>query len=147
VKSRALERTASSPAKRRPCWSQRPVRTRPKAAPAGRWNCWPMNWSGSPSMTTSVARLCAGAWRKTSSSPGARTCGASRRSMASSSPAWKMCSTSMLRNPIGSVRWSVSMKAPSSSARFASPSRPSRGSWSATTVSIAQWHRQPVHLP
>jgi hypothetical protein len=36
------------------------------------------------------------------------------------------------------VRWSVSTKAPpSSSPRFASQSRPSRGSWSVTTVSIS----------
>jgi hypothetical protein len=60
--------------------------------------------SGSPSTTTSLAKPCAGAWLKTNSSPGARTCGAYRRSTASSSPAWKMCSTSMLRNLIGSGR-------------------------------------------
>jgi hypothetical protein len=74
AKSRAPEPTASSPAKRRPCLLHRPVRTRPKAARAGRWNSWPVNWSASPSTTTSLARPCAVIWRKTSSSPGARTC-------------------------------------------------------------------------
>src|SRR5262252_6702354 len=44
---------------------------------------------------------------KTSSSPGARTCGAFRRSTASSTPAWRMCSTFVLKSPIGSARWST----------------------------------------
>jgi Homeodomain-like domain/DDE superfamily endonuclease len=44
--------------------------------------------------------VCGGAWRKTSSSPGARTCRAFRRSTASSSPAWRMCSTSTLKSKI-----------------------------------------------
>src|SRR4030088_1346442 len=39
------------------------------------------------------ARQCAGAWRRTISSPGAGTCGASLKSMAPMSPAWKTCST------------------------------------------------------
>jgi transposase len=39
-----------------------------------------------------------------SSSPGARTCGAFRRSTASSSPAWRMCSTSMPKSPIRSAQ-------------------------------------------
>jgi hypothetical protein len=39
--------------KERPCWSQQPVPTRPKAALAGRWNSGLVNWSGSPSTTTS----------------------------------------------------------------------------------------------
>src|SRR6516164_4146938 len=32
---------------------RRPVRIRPKAAPVGPWSFWRMNWSGSPSTTTS----------------------------------------------------------------------------------------------
>ena len=43
-----------------------------RAAPVGRWSCWPANWSGSPSTTASRARPCAGGlaendlkpWRK-----------------------------------------------------------------------------------
>ena len=76
---------------------------------------------------TSRARPCVGAWPRTTSSRGARTCGAFRRSMANTSPAWRMCSTSMPKRPIRSARSSVSTRArPSSSARCASRSRPSR---------------------
>ena len=45
------------------------------------------------------ARRCAAAWPRTISSPGARTCGAFRRSTATMSPAWRMCSISMPRPP------------------------------------------------
>src|SRR6266487_1544148 len=68
VKSRVLERAASSRAKRKPCWSRRPVRAHPRAAPVGPWSCWRTNWSGSPSTTASRARRCAGVWPKTTSS-------------------------------------------------------------------------------
>ena len=37
----------------------------PQGALGGRWNSWQANWSGSPNMTTSPARPCAGAWPKT----------------------------------------------------------------------------------
>src|SRR6266498_2441819 len=40
VKSRVLERAASSRAKRKPCWSRRPVRAHLRAAPVGPWSCW-----------------------------------------------------------------------------------------------------------
>ena len=71
----------------------------------------------------SPGRPCAGAWPKTTSSPGARTCGASRSSTASTSPAWRMYSTSMPKSPIR--RSSVSTRArPSSSARPASRASP-----------------------
>ena len=84
------------------------------------------------------ARRCAGAWPRTTSSRGARTCGASRRSTANTSPAWRTCSTSMPKRPIPSGRWSASTRArSSSSARCASRSRPSRASSSATTTSTA----------
>jgi transposase len=43
--------------------------------------------------------------------PGARTCGAFRRSTGSSSPAWRMCSISMRKRPIRSAPWSVSTRA------------------------------------
>ena len=46
---------ASSRARRRPCWWRRLVPSRPRAAPVGRWSCWRVNWSGSPS-TASVSR-------------------------------------------------------------------------------------------
>ena len=46
------------------------------------------------------ARRCAGGWPRTISSPGAGTCGASPRSTATTSPAWRTCSTSMPRRPI-----------------------------------------------
>lgn len=42
---RAPERSASLPAKRRRCWSQRPVRAHPKAARVGPY-FWRVNWSG-----------------------------------------------------------------------------------------------------
>ena len=75
---------------------------------------------------------------RTRSSPGVRRCGASRRSMASTSLAWRTCSTSMPKPLIRNSRWCASTRArPSSSARCASRSRPSRGSWSASTTSIA----------
>ena len=35
-----------SPAGKKPCWWRRPVQSRRLAVPAGRWNCWPANWSG-----------------------------------------------------------------------------------------------------
>ena len=69
--------------------------------------------------------------------PGARTCGVFRRSTASMSRAWRMCSTSTPKSPIRNARWSVSMRArPSSSARFASRSQPSRARSNAPTANI-----------
>ena len=61
-------------------------------------------------MTVSPARPCAGVWPKTTSSPGARTCGVFRRSMLNTSPAWRMCSTSMPKRPIRSTRSSASQR-------------------------------------
>src|SRR5712692_9530035 len=137
AKNRARERTVSSRVKRKPCWSRLPVQARPKAAPVGRWSCWPARWSSSPPTTASPERPCAGVWPRMTSSRGARTCGAFHRSMANTSPAWRMCSTSMPKRPIRSARWCVSTRArPSSSARYASRSRPSRARSSATTASI-----------
>ncbi|MET4185813.1 transposase [Bradyrhizobium sp. JR7.2] len=52
-----------------------------------------------------------GAWPKMTSSPGARTCGAFRRSMANTSPAWKTCSSSMPKRPMPSGRSCASTKA------------------------------------
>ena len=103
---------ASSRAKRRRCWWRPPVRARPWVAPAGPWNCWLVNWSGSPHTSASRARPCAGAWPKTTSSPGARTCGAFRRSTANMSPAWRTCSTSMRKRPIPNVPSSASTRSP-----------------------------------
>ena len=36
------------PAKRKPCWSRRPVRARPPGARVGPCSFWPVNWPGSP---------------------------------------------------------------------------------------------------
>ena len=47
---------------------------------------------------------CAAGWPKTTSSRGAKTCGAFRRWMANLSPVWKMCSTSMRSRPMLSAR-------------------------------------------
>jgi hypothetical protein len=49
---------------------------------------------------------------KTSSSRGARTCGASPRSMAPMLRAWRMCSTSMPRLPTRGARWCAFIAAP-----------------------------------
>ena len=40
AKSRAPEQAASSLAKRKRCWSRRPVRTHPQDVPVGPWSCW-----------------------------------------------------------------------------------------------------------
>src|SRR5208282_6018815 len=89
-----------SPARKKPCSWQLPAQTLPRAAPAGRWNCWPTPWSSSPRTRACRARRCAGGWPKTVSSPGARICGAFHGSTANMSPAWKMCSTSMPKRPV-----------------------------------------------
>ena len=39
------EQSASSPARRKPCWWRPPARTLRPAAPVGRWNCWRAKWS------------------------------------------------------------------------------------------------------
>src|SRR5277367_4311227 len=76
-------------------------------------------------MTVSRVKPSADAWPRTISSLGRRTCGASPRSTPSTSPGWKMCSTSMPSSLTQSGRWSASTKAPpSSSAKRASRSRP-----------------------
>ena len=37
--------SASSPARRKPCWWRPPARTRRRAVRAGRWTCSPTRWS------------------------------------------------------------------------------------------------------
>ena len=77
-------------------------------------------------------------WPRTRSSPGGRRCGAFRRSMASTSRAWRTCSISTPSRPIRSTRWCASMRAQSSSsARRASRSRPRPGRSSGSITSIA----------
>ena len=148
ARNRALEQAGSSQAKRKPCWLRPPVPSRRRAAPVGRWSCWPASWSGSPSTAVSPVRPCADGWPRTISSLGARTCGAFRRSTASTSPAWRMSSTSMPKSPIRSIRWSVSTRAPpSSSARSASRSGRAGPARALRLRVQAQWDRQPVHLP
>ncbi len=97
TRSRALERPASSRAKRKPCWSPRPVQAHLQAAPAGRWNYWRVNWSSLPHTTVSPAKPCAAGWPKTTSSRGARTCGAFRRWMANKPRAARTKTTDFYR--------------------------------------------------
>src|SRR3954447_8357894 len=61
-------------------------------------------------MTRCRGRRCGGAWARTSSSRGAATGGASRRSMAPTWPGWRTCSTSMPRRRIRGGRWSALMR-------------------------------------
>jgi transposase len=112
----------SSPARKKLCWWQPPAPSRLRAAPAGRWSCWPARWSNSPIMGACRARRCVGGWPRTVSSRGVGTCGAFPRSMANMLPAWKTCSTSMPKRPIQSGRWSASTRAQSSCA----PAHPGR---------------------
>jgi transposase len=42
---RAPAQSASSPARRKPCWWRLRARTLQRAAPVGRWSCWPARWS------------------------------------------------------------------------------------------------------
>src|ERR1700722_10494048 len=89
-------------------------------------------------MTVSRVKPSADAWPRTISSLGRRTCGASPRSTPSTSPAWRMCSTSMPSSLTRSGPWSASTKAPpNSSAKRASRSRPHPDGSSASTTSIA----------
>src|SRR6186997_652041 len=83
----------------------------PQDAPDGRWTCWLARWSSSPSTSTSHAKRCAGDWRRTMSSPGARTCGAFLKWMAPMWPGWRTCSISTPRRPIRSIRWCASTRA------------------------------------
>src|SRR5689334_4431551 len=105
VKRHAREPNAKCRASRRRCWWQPPARSRHKDAPDGRWTCWLARWSSSPSTSTSHAKRCAGDWRRTMSSPGARTCGAFLKWMAPMWPGWRTCSISTPRRPIRSIRW------------------------------------------
>src|SRR5215204_4975311 len=104
-KSHALERSASSPARKKPFWWQPPAPSLLRGAPAGHWSCWLARWSSSPTTRACRMRRFAGDWPKTTSSPGARTCGASPGSMANMSPAWKTCSTFTPKHLIPSGRW------------------------------------------
>jgi hypothetical protein len=75
-----------------------------QAAPAGRSSCWPVRWSISLTTRACCMRRFGGAWLRTTSNPGARTCGAFRGSMANTSPAWRTCLISTPRRPIPSGR-------------------------------------------
>jgi Homeodomain-like domain len=75
-----------------------------RAVPAGRSSCWQPRWSNSPNTRACRTRRFGGAWPKMTSNPGAKTCGAFRRSMADTSPGWRTCLISMPRRPIPSGR-------------------------------------------
>src|SRR5436190_11190376 len=72
-KSHVLERSASSPASKKPFWWQPPAPSLLRGAPAGHWSCWLARWSSSPTTRACRMRRFAGDWPKTTSSPGART--------------------------------------------------------------------------
>src|SRR6476619_1851297 len=56
-------------------------------------------WSSSPTTRACRTRRSAGAWLRTTSSPGAGRCGAFPGLTANMSPEWKTCSTSTPRRP------------------------------------------------
>lgn len=87
ARSRVLAQSASSPARKKLCWWQRPAPVLPRVAPAGRWRFWPGRWSSLPITRVCRTKRCAGGWPKTASSRGARICGAFQRLMANTSPA------------------------------------------------------------
>ena len=93
-----------------------------RVARAGRWSCWPTRWSGSPAHESLSRETVRRRLAENELKPWRRTCGASPRSTASMSRAWRTCSTSTPRHPIRSGRWSASTRArPSSSARSRQP--------------------------
>jgi hypothetical protein len=59
---RVLERSASSPARKKPCWWQRLAQTLPRVAPTGRWNCWPTPYARQPVDDSAVSAMFAGKW-------------------------------------------------------------------------------------
>src|ERR1700759_1849490 len=76
------------------------------------------------------------------SSPGAKTCGAFRRSTANTSPAWRMCSTSMPRRPTPDGQWCASTKARCNlSAKRVSRFRPNPAGSNVTIMSIVAMAR------
>src|SRR5882672_794020 len=76
------------------------------------------------------------------SNPGAKTCGAFRRSMANTSPGWRTCLISMPKRPISSGRSFASTKVRcNSSARSVSQSRPGRAGSNVTITSIVAMGR------
>ena len=104
--------------------------------------------AGSPSTTVSPVRQCADVWPKTTSRPGATTCGAFRRSMGSTLPAWRTCSTSMPKRPIRSARseapGGLFRREPNPAHRRGPPADPgpSGANSNATTASISAMGRQ-----
>ena len=89
----------------------------------------------------------ADAWPRTISSLGRRTCGASPRSTPSTSPAWRMCSTSMPSSLTRSGPWSASTKAHPAHRRSA-PADPGRTRTArALRLRVSpQRHRQSLRL-
>src|SRR5215211_176354 len=107
----ALHEEPRPGAKRKLFWSRPRAPARPRAALAGPSNCSPARWCASPSTIASRAKPCAGAWPRTSSSPGARRCGACRRSTASTSRAWRTCSICTPNPSTRRAQWCASTRA------------------------------------
>ena len=113
-----------------------------RAAPVGRWSCWPANWSGSPS-TRAVARdraPAAGRKRSQAVAQGHVVHSAGRRRIRRPHGG---CARSLRRGARSqAIRWFASTRArPNSSARFGSRSRPRRARSSATTASTGAMER------
>src|SRR3954453_11375759 len=111
MKSPVPAPSESSPARRKLFWSRPRAPARPRAALAGPSNCSPARWCASPSTIASRANPCAGAWPRTSSSPGARRCGACRRSTASTSRAWRTCFICTPNPSTRRAQWCASTRA------------------------------------
>ena len=117
---------ASSRAKTKPCWWRRPVRNLRRAGPVGRWSCWPASLLSSPRTRASRVRRYAGAWPKMTLSPGARTCGASHRSMPNTSPAWRTCSISTRKSPTPKAPSGLLRREPGPAHRRSATTNPSQ---------------------
>ena len=126
-------------ASRRPTWSRWPARRHPSGGDAGPCGCWPTSWSSCGTSTASRTRRSARCSRRTASSPGSPSAGASRPSRAaSSSGGWRTSWRSTPAPTTRAGRWSAwTRPASSSSAMPAHRAWPSRASRRGTTTSTS----------